>query len=313
MRSKLPEMENKFQNSVREYNKYARTYYQRLFWRNLWPEEFVHYSSLQEILISWAYKEGRINDDQKEALKEFLQDKQFSNPVTKRELKLFKPHDIDEIVDALLNGDLAVIPNGKIYVIVGIDDEGSTNRTTIKINREKLRHPLMPVVRLSFSDSIPYKNVRDPNVKNFLDQLVRKLHPIGLLLPNKLGGKYLLYVFYGNGFFRALREKIEDKARKKCNIYVSSANITTTGANTTVEGVLRDFSLSTFIVGVLDAGDLKGKSIHADSSTIIKCSASGNLTYYRIGYPSKEEIDRFAKSLAIKIKEVSETRYTFSR
>ncbi len=94
---------------------------------------------------------------------------------------------------------------------------------------------------------------------------------------------------------------------------MSSANITTTGANTTTEGVQRDFAFSKYIVGLVDEGDLKKQSHDNNSTTIIECSRDGKLTYYRLGCPPKVHLDHFAARFDIKINRLPTTRQTIAR
>ena len=95
----------------------------------------------------------------------------------------------------LLNGGLVVIPNGKIYVIFGVDDENSSNETTKKINIEKLRHRSMPIVKLSSAHIVPLDYVQSNNIKKFLVMLVARFQPIGLLLPTSSSVNKEMFVF----------------------------------------------------------------------------------------------------------------------
>ena len=98
------------------------------------------------------------------------------------------------------------------------------------------------------------------------------------------------------------------------DILVSSANITTTGANTTAKGVVHDFCYSDFIWGVVDEGDLKLKAdSNNNSTTIIECAPDGELSYYRIGYPSQHELDDFARHHGVQIAALPTSRKSKAR
>lgn len=301
-----------FHNLIKAYNNYAKLKYRRKYWRDLKPEEIASYSALRETVIRWACQEKIIPTSQKENLENLLKEK-YSKPLQQKPLRIFHKKDIDEIVTLLINGDLIVIPNGKIYVIFGADDEQSSSETTKKINIEKLRHHSMPIVKLSSIYAVPSDYVQNNDIRVFLSSLVSHFQPIGLLLPNRKPENKNLFVFYGGEFFEELIRKINHVSRTKTFVYVSSANITTTGANTTDEGVLKDFGTSKYIVGIVDEGDLKKQSQGNNSSTIIECLENGRLTYYRLGYPPKDQIDVFADKYDIKINNLSTTRQTIVR
>ena len=303
-------MTSDFHNLVNAYNKYARLKYRRKYWRDLKPEEIASYPALRETVMNWACQEKIMPASQKESFETSLKEK-YSKPLKQISLKIFNKKDIDKLAASLIKGNLLIIPNGKIYVIFGADDEHSTNETTKKINIEKLRHPSMPIVRLSSVDVVPSSYVQNDNIKGFLSSLVSHFQPIGLLLPDKQNTS--MYVFYGGDFFEELIRKINQVSKTKTFVYVSSANITTTGANTTAEGVLKDFGSCKYIVGIIDEGDLKKQSQDNNSTTIIECLENGELTYYRTGYPPKDQIDIFADKQGIKINNLPTTRQTIAR
>lgn len=207
-------MTSDFHNIIKAYNEYAKLKYRRKYWRDLKPEEIASYSALRERVIRWACQEKIIPSSQKENFENFLKEK-YSKPLKQKPLRIFHNKDIDEIVTLLINGDLIVIPNGKIYVIFGADDEYSSNETTKKINIEKLRHHSMPIVKLSSIDVVPSDYVQNYNIRVFLSSLVSHFQPIGLLLPTMNPENKTLFVFYGGEFFEELIRKINHISRKK--------------------------------------------------------------------------------------------------
>ena len=289
----------KIRSLIEAYNKYARLKYRRKYWRDLTIKEVMAYPALRDTVFEWANQE-----------KTNFHLEKLAKPSQQSSLKILPKKDVNTIVAWLMGGSLVIIPNGKIYVIFGIDDEHASHQVTRKINNEKLRHPLLPIVQLSSVNKVPSNSVKNNKIRVFLKKLVVHFQPIGLLLPNDKPKSTSLYVFYGGEFFETLIRRINEESRARVFIYVSSANITTTGANTTLEGVINDFSSSKNIVGVVDGGDLKKQSIDNNSSTIVQCSVDGELAYYRLGYPPKEQIDFFAAKHGIKINDLPGTRET---
>lgn len=304
-------MQTVFERLVENYNQYAKQKYRRKYWKNLTPEKVRLHNSLREAILNWGLQEHKITSIQKHALENLLNQTE-STTSGKKMLKLSKK-DMDQIVKLILDGHLIVIPNGKIYVIFGADDDQGTHETIRKINTDKLRHANMPIVKLSSVSAIPYENIKNKKIKEFLDKVISAFQPIGLLVPDKKVNSKSLYVFYGEKFFEELIKKIQIVAKKKIHIFVSSANITTTGANTTAEGVLNDFSSSKYIAAIIDEGDLKKLSKDNNSSTIIECSEKGELAYYRLGYPSEYQLDEFARPYGVKINALPTTRQTSVR
>ncbi len=294
-----------------EYNLYAKQKYKRLLWKNLTQREIASYTPLREVVLNWVVENKKITEDEKIVLEQQLVKKALK--LSQQNITVLNKNDMPVIIDKLLHGQLVVIPNGKIYVIFGVDDPHYTYKTMKKINADKVRHAYLPIVRLASVKNIPYERVQNPSIQKFLDLLVNSFQPIGLLLPDKKQNKKSMYVFYGGNFFEKLISNLRQTAKTPIDIYVSSANITTTGANTTAVGVLKDFFFSKYISAVVDSGDLKQQSQGNNSTTIITCSDKGELEYFRIGYPSKENIDAFASKHGVIIRKDTNTRTTFTR
>jgi tRNA A37 threonylcarbamoyladenosine synthetase subunit TsaC/SUA5/YrdC len=286
--------------------------YQRLYWRDLSLDEVITRSSLRSVVLEWAQHQAIITASEKKIIEQELG--LYQRAVVSKKIPFFnKKDDFVSILNGLLAGNIVIIPNEKIYVMFGVDDDCGSYSMQAKINTEKLRHPLMPLAELSSLEKLKVVDFKTSLIKNFCLQLIKQFQPIGLLLPEKDSVNTKLHIFYPGFFFEKLRRSILKKKSEISHIYVSSANLTTTGAHTTAEGVMTDFGYSQVIAGVVNDGDLKRNYEINNSSTIIEYVPERGLSYFRVGYPSQTSIDNFAKNFGVVIMNAPHTRQSLVR
>jgi len=298
--------DEQLESAVEAYNLYCRREYRRPQWRDLRIDEFIRHASLANTLLGWTERNGWAPETTR-AIRRVVHDRHEQLPRQDRRIPSITAPDPSALARILTNGDLAIVPNSQIYVFFGADDRKST-ASRAKINQAKLRHPEQQLVELALNESVIADYVHCNRVRGFLEELVDRMRPIGLLFDAEIDTT--LFVFYPGQLFKDLQGALQSEAGADLRVWVSSANLTTCGANTTAGGVQRDFGACADVAAMLDQGDLREDSSANNSTTIVRVRDSGSLEYYRLGYPGPREIDRFAAERGLHIKLAHGTRTT---
>ena len=295
---------------VNKYNHYCKKKYKRPYWRDLTLMEIVTHQSLSNALLKQGQHFG-LSSNESFKMNIIFQQMRAKLKKKPRKLNSISEGEIEVIVNELLDGNLVVIPNSKIYVLFGVLAEGYNTKADKKINEEKLRHPNLPVARLGSNNFSEFERIHNSNTKEFLKELVKTKRPIGILISKSSETKKSnLYIYYPGEFFVELEDRISNTVGGKYEILVSSGNLTTAGANTTAEGICQDFAFGRHVSGVIDKGDLKKNSEGNNSTTIISCTETGGLSFYRLGYPRREEVEAIANNSGVTVEYIKGTRHT---
>lgn len=282
-----------------QYNAWAKEKYKRPFWRNIQQSDLLQAPSLVSHVRKWAGLD---------VAQPTLADGYNYSKVVDPE----QPESIGIVSEALLGGGLVIIPNGSIYVFFGLKDcELRQERSNVRflINQTKLRHPLLPIVRLADSPAHLMQNLGKASVRQPLEELASCFRPIGFLLP-RVGGGRTMHVLYDAPFVQALQDNLRFLLGRDPVLYVSSANFTTMGAHKTLEGVLYDFGTNPSVRLIVNGGTLKMSGNENNSSTIIEVDETRELTFFRIGYPPEDRIRQFLEQRGVQISVTPYTRTT---